>query len=289
MDLNFKYIREILYSTLAIGSVMITSCLPDPLPVDDIPQLKPKIVVSSQILPDQSIVIFLTKSIGALDASDNSDPDELLQQIAINDAVVIIYNDEISDTLTFIGSGLYSGNSIDFQEEKTYSLKVESPSMGSVSSSTEVKRQVLFESVEGRIYDNGYDTLADIAYSFVDPPGKNYYMVNVQRYYSELEAEDLLNPRIFTHLETDNHFEGQLRSNEILVFGGRDFFPGDTVGVFLSNISQPYYDFIEVRLDSRFNFADFLGEPANYPTNISGGLGFFNLHIPDVRILVLEE
>lgn len=289
MDLSFKYMRKFFYSTLAISSVMFTSCLPDSLPVDDIPQLKPKIVVSSQILPDQSVVIFLTKSVGALDASDSSDPEELLQQIAINDAVVIIYNDELSDTLTFIGNGLYSGNSIDFQEEETYWLKVESPSMGSVSSSTEVKTQVLFESVEGRIYDNGYDTLADIEYSFVDPPGKNYYMVNVQRYYSELEVEDLLNPRIFTHLETDTGFDGQLRYNEILVFGGRDFFPGDTVGVFLSNISQPYYDFIEVRLDSRFNFADFLGEPANYPTNINGGLGFFNLHIPDVRILVLEE
>ena len=48
--------------------------LPDPLEVDDIPVVKPQIVVSSQIVPDQSLVVLLTKTFGALGANDDSDP-----------------------------------------------------------------------------------------------------------------------------------------------------------------------------------------------------------------------
>jgi hypothetical protein len=90
-------------------------------------------------------------------------------------------------------------------------------------------------------------------------------------------------------LEVDKNFDGQLRANELKVFMRRDFVPGDTLVIFLSNISEEYYKFIQLRLDSRFNFAEFLGEPANYPTNIKGGLGFFNLYIPHVEILILND
>jgi hypothetical protein len=56
----------------------------------------------------------------------------------------------------------------------------------------------------------------------------------------------------------------------------------------LASISKPYYDFLKVRSDNRFSFVEFAGEPINYPTNVQGGYGFFNLHTPDVRIFVLE-
>lgn len=267
----------------------LVSCIPEPLLVDKIPQLKPKIVVSTQMTSDQTVVIFLTKSIGALDASGDSDIESLLDQITINDAQVIIYNNTFSDTLTFTGNGVYASASIDFVEGEEYTLSVESASMGKVTASTRVREQVLFESMEGNIYDTGYDTLAEIRYSFDDPAGRNFYMVNVQRITSEAEPDDFLNPRIFTSLMHDATFDQQTYFEELKVFGGRDYVPGDTLGVFLSNISEEYYDFMELRLDSRFNLADFLGEPANYPSNVVGGLGFFNLHIPDVRILILEE
>ena len=267
----------------------VISCIPDPLPVGDIPQLKSKIVVSSQMTSDESIAIFLTKSIGALDANDDSDLQELLDQIAINDAVVTIYNDSFSETLTFSGDGVYTSASISFVEGEEYNLLVESQSMGTVTSKTTVKTQVLFESLEGNIYDTGYDTLAQIRYSFIDPAGKNYYMLNVQRITTDYEVDDFLNPRVFTNLLQDEDFDEQFYFDEMKVFGGRDYMPGDTIGVFLSNITKDYYDFMELRLDSRYNFADFLGEPANYPSNVKGGLGYFNLYIPDVRILVLDE
>lgn len=271
----------------AIIFLSLASCIPDPLLMDEIPQLKPKIVVSTQMATNQTVAIFLTKSIGALDASDDTDIEQLLEQIVINDAQVVIYNDSFADTLLFTGNGVYVSAAIDFEEGDEFKLSIESPSMGKVSSITHVKGQVNFESIEGSIYDTGYDTLAEIRYSFDDPAGRNFYMVNVQRITSEAEPDDFLNPRIFTSLMHDATFDQQTYFEELKVLGGRDFVPGDTLGVFLSNISEEYYDFMKVRLDSRYNFADFLGEPANYPTNVVGGLGYFNLYIPDLRIVIL--
>lgn len=276
------------YGVLILIAGMV-SCIPDPLPVGNIPQLESKIVVSSQMTSDESVTIFLTKSVGALDVSDDDDLGELLDQIVIDDARVIIFNESYSDTLVSVGDGLYTSASIPLVEGDLYNLLIESPSMGTVTSGTEVKGQVLFESLDGKIYDTGYDTLADIQYSFTDPTGENFYMINVQRITSEYELNDFLTPRIFTRLLEDDAFDGRTLVEQMKVFSGRDYVPGDTLGVFLSNISEGYYDFMQLRLDSRFSFADFLGEPANYPSNIKGGLGYFNLHVPDVRILVLEE
>jgi hypothetical protein len=282
--------KWLMNSILMLCLAGTVACIPDPLPVGDIPQLKSKIVVSSQMTSEESIAIFLTKSIGALDASGESDLNELLDQIVINDALVIIYNNSFADTLSFVGDGLYTSTSLTFVEGEEYHLLIESPTMGKVTSSTEVKSQVPLQSLEGNIYDTGYDTLAEIQFSFNDPAGENFYMLNVQRVTSDYQVSDFLNPRIFTRLLLDKSFDGQSYADEMKVLSGRrDFMPGDTLGVFLSNISEGYYDFMELRLDSRYNFADFLGEPANYPSNVKGGLGYFNLHIPDVRILVLEE
>lgn len=277
-----------IYSAITI-LIVTAACIPDPLPVDGIPTLKSKIVVATQIVPDQTVAIFLTKSVGALDASRDSDIEELLTQVAINDALVIIYNDTFRDTLDFLQLGLYTSTSVPLTPGVEYSLLVKSPTMGEVTATTKVLSQAMFNSVDASIFDTGFDTLATVNYSFQDDTGPNWYMFNVQRISQEFEPDDLLNPEIFTHLETDEGFENQLRENQLKVFLRRDFIPGDTLALFLSNISEEYYEFNQIRLDSRFSFADFLGEPANYPTNIKGGLGFFNLHIPDVRILVLEE
>ena len=273
-------------------TLSVWGCLPDPLPVKDIPGAPQKIVVSSQLFPDQSIAILLTKSFGALEANGDSDPLALLDQIAINDATVVITGMGTVDTLTLIESGIYGSNSISFVDEGVYTLHVVSPSMGSITATTEVKTAVSFISVQASIYDTGFDTLATINYAFQDIPGKNHYMVNVQHISSEKppEPEDFLNPSIFIHLTEDNEsIDGTLISDSFNAIFRRDFIPGDTIIVQLANIEKGYYDFLQARKDSRFNFSDFLGEPVNYPTNITNGLGWFTLQKPDVRVVLLDE
>jgi hypothetical protein len=87
---------------------------------------------------------------------------------------------------------------------------------------------------------------------------------------------------------TDENFNEQLYSEDFRVFP-TDFSEGDTVAVYLSNIREEYYNFIKLRVDNRFSFVEFLGEPINYPTNVEGGKGFFNLYLPDIRLYRLEE
>ena len=268
--------------------LMVWSCLPDPLDVDGIPVVKPQIVVSTQIIPDQSLVVFLTKTFGALDASDDSDPQALLDQIAINDAAVTIMGPDGTYELQSLDNGVYGGLIIPFKAGEEYQLHVKSESLGEVTATTTVKPIVSFDEIEAELYYNGFgDTLAQITYRMSDPIEKNWYMLNVQQIERDELIDDLLNPGSFTRLLDDEDFEIQNYEETFRVFP-RDFIPGDTIAVSLSNISAEYYDFIQLRIDNRFSFVEYLSEPVNYPSNVKGGKGFFNLYIPDVRFFVLE-
>jgi len=267
---------------------LMVSCLPEPLAIDGLPEVKPQIVVSTQIIPDRSLVVLLTKTFGALEGSDDSDPEELLRQIAVDDAIVVITGRNQTDTLNNIGSGFYGDVIIPFEAGEEYSLYVKSETLGEITSTTIVTEQIPFEDISAGLWANGFgDTLAQVTHTFVDPPGKNWYMVNVQEVEREDIVENLLNPNSFMRLHDDIDFDGNEVQETFHVFP-RDYHPGDTIAVSLSNISSDYYDFLKLRVDSRFSLVQYLSEPVNYPSNINGGKGFFNLYIPDVRVFVLE-
>jgi len=273
---------------LLLSCLLLFSCLPDPLEVGNIPVVKPQIVVSSQIISDQALLILLTKTVGALEASDDSDPEELIAQIAVNDAVATITGPAGVDTLLFLGNGLYGGIFIPFLEGESYTLNVKSESIGEVKATTTVKPLVAFKDIEATLYHNGFnDTLAQITYTLQDPAIANWYMINVQEVERTDLIENILNPRAFTKVMDDAAFKGQEFSEQFRVFP-RDYEPGDTIAVSLSNISEEYFKFMELRIDNRFSLVQFLGEPINYPSNVEGGKGFFNLYVPDVRFFVLE-
>lgn len=282
---------NLIKTNLYILSLLLasSSCLPDPLEVDDIPALKSEIVVASQIIPGQGMVVLLTKTIGALEASEDSDPEELLKQIAVDDAIVIISGPNSVDTLDFIESGLYGGYDISFVDGVDYDLSVSSESLGNVTASTTMMSQILFETAEAELYYNEFDdTLAYISYSFKDPAQQNYYMINVQEVEQEDLVENILNPRAYTLLFKDSTVNEQVYKNQFLAYP-RDYAPGDTIALSLSNITDEYYEFMKFRLDNRYSFLEFIGEPINYPSNVVGGRGFFNLYVPDVRTFVFEK
>ena len=276
-------------AALLAGSLLgLNSCLPDSLEVRSVPEAEVQIVVSSQIIPDQSLVVFLTRTFGALDASDNSDPETLLDLIAVNDAMVTIEGPVGTDTLAFLGNGAYGGVPIAFAAGDQYHLYVSSEELGEVSASTVVKSRIGFSSIGAELFYNGFnDTLAQITYSFDDSPEKNYYMINVQEVEQEDLVDNLLNPRAFTVLMDDTGFNGQTYSERFRVFP-RDYRPGDTIAVSLSNIHEDYYEFMKLRIDNRFSIVEFVSEPVNYPSNVIGGKGYFNLYVPDVRFFVFD-
>ncbi|HMJ70671.1 MAG TPA: DUF4249 domain-containing protein [Cyclobacteriaceae bacterium] len=281
-----RAIRESL--VFLVFSVLVSACLPDPLEINTIPQLESKIVVSSQMIPDFAVAVLLTKSVGALDASDNSDPQALINQILIADASVSIQSKNTTHRLQYVGNGVYGVIGANLIAGESYTLYVNSPSMGSIQATTTVKPLVQFQDVKASLYITGRDTLAQVDYTLKDPAGKNWYMMNAQHVSQKNLEERILNPWISTKLVDDAEFEGGTKRDYFrLLFDEVE--EGDTLAVLLSNIDKDYYDFMKIREDTRFGLASYLGEPINYPTNIEGGLGFFNLYVPDVRVFILNS
>ena len=151
-----------------------------------------------------------------------------------------------------------------------------------------MQSRVAFADIDADLFYNGFnDTLAQITYSLDDGRERNFYMINVQEVEREDFIENLLNPRAFTVLLPDDEFNGQFFEERFRVFP-RDYQPGDTIAVSLSNISEEYYEFMKLRIDNRFSIVELVSEPVNYPSNVLGGKGYFNLYLPDVRFFVFD-
>jgi len=279
--------RNIIFFAV-VTTIVSVSCIPDPLDVRGVPQLEQKIVVSSQLMPGRAVALLLAKSIGALDASNDSDPQALLDQIVITDAVVRIDGNGESYQLTNFGNGVYGAFTLPLVIGQSYTLYVNSPTAGVVKATTTVKPMVFFNDVDASIYISGRDTLANVNYTISDAPGPNWYMVNAQHITRNSLEDRVLNPRVTTKMLDDSGFDGGVKKDEFKILFD-EVKPGDTLVVTLSNIDKDYYDFMKLREDTRFGLAAAIGEPINYPTNVEGGLGFFNLYVPDVRTFTLKE
>lgn len=280
-------LKSILLAPIISIALIVIGCLPDPLEVDGVPTIKPEIVVSTQIIPDQSLAVLLTRSFGALDANEDSDPASVIASIAINDAIVSIHSANSSDTLLSLGNGLYGGVNIEFEAGKEYTLIAESVTLGRVTSTTTVREQVNFDNVDTDIVvDEFSDTTVHLSYQFTDPAGPNSYVINIVEIDRGDLIDDFLAPREYTKLLKYEN-DGETEYGDLIRLSTR-YDPGDTVAVYLSNVNDDYYDFIELRQDSRFSLTEYLSEPLNYPTNVEGGRGFFNLYLPDIELLIIE-
>lgn len=282
-----RYQPSILILTGVIS--MLSSCLPDPLEVDNVPMVKREMVVASQMLPEETLLVLLTRTFGALEIGGNNNVGEILDKIAVNDALVTIEGYGAIDTLQFLGNGFYGGVEIDFKAGEKYTLHAESEALGEVSAETTVKPHVPFKHVDAELVNNEYgDTLIQVIYTFQDPSPQNWYMMSVQKIEAERFIEDAINPRTYTRLLDDVKFNGELYTERVSVVA-RHYAIGDTIAIMLSNIHEDYYEFINLRMDNRASFLEFLGEPVNYPSNVRNGKGFFNLYLPDIRTFVLGQ
>lgn len=266
---------------------VFSSCIPDPLEVTNVPALQPKIVIGSQVIPGQGLMVYVTRSIGALEAGWNSELEPLLEQIAIQDAVVVLVSDDRSDTLDHLRYGVYAGASDAIVGGKQYLLVVKSPTWGEVTATATAPPQVFFDDVEASLYKTGFDSLASVRYSLNDPAESNWYMVNVQKFSTTTEIDRYLNPRVFTRLVRDTAFNGRRFEEEFNVIF-QNYSEGDSVLITMSNISEDYFNYLHLRNESRYSLASFASEPLNFPSNVVGGYGYFNLHIPDARAFKLE-
>jgi hypothetical protein len=274
-------------SKYCLGLFVLMSCSPDPLKLEQVNSIHPEIVVSSQILPNNTVVILLTKTVSHLEVSAQPETRIPIEKISVDDATVKIKASGKTYLLKRVDRGRYETREIPLVQGLTCELVVDSNSLGEVTSTTIVQAPVMFDSVAAKIYFNGFNNYwAEVKYAFNDPPSKNFYMLNVHSAAKGDLITDMVGPVTYTRLLEDEAFNGG-EFSEMFHAVNKNFYGGDTVTISLTNVSPEYYRYVQLRMENNLEVVELFSEPIHYPTNVEGGRGFFNLHFPDRRLMVL--
>lgn len=306
-----KYFQCLVLLTAFVSLLGLTSCIPDPVEIE-VPQAETKLVIASQMLFNQGVLVQVSKSFSALTEIPSSNPggnpptegdsidEDFLNLLLVDSAQVIIEGPTTVDTLISLSQGFYLSLGTELIENETYRLRVYDSTSGlSVFAQTKVLPQAAFKELDFRFQplsldfqDTTFtDSLFQLTISFDDLEGENYYMVNLYKI-SQNGA-----PQPGTDLFSFGQGQPTYTFADRLLKGGTftdtldysEISVGDTIGVTLSHISKDYYDFLNTRDRSGNSiFAALLGEPVNYPSNVVDGYGMFNLYFPTTRVLIVE-
>lgn len=278
----------------------LSSCRPDPIEIK-IDPIEPEVVVFSQVIPSSIMTVALTKTIAALNFNEEEGDtvsQNMINQLLVSDARVSIAYRDVVDTLFAVTSGLYASVLTPQYANETYTLKIETTDGKTLTSSSKMLPLVEFTSVTPIIERTDKDTTITIEYQFADLPEDNWYMLNFYTPSVEnatagntgLDLNSFFNndDNILkkTALLTDEAFATNTIEGTIVL---ENVNPTDSLVVTLSNINEDYYHFLEARQNASNFFTELTKEPISYPTNIKGGLGFFNTHFPDIHFYDLGD
>jgi hypothetical protein len=288
MDARFRIEKgsALIACSLLILMLAVSACTPDPLELEGLQSAKSEIVVSSQILPDGALAVFLTRTFNSLEAQGNQTGS--IENLAIEDAVVTVSTGNTVYSLQHVEHGVYAGVKLPFKVGHEYILSVNSRSMGKVTAKTKLQPGVVFDTVTSKLYwQNEDEPFAEVNYKITDPKEKNFYMVNVQASKKQDVYSNLINPDVYTRIMDDENFNGN-KFTETFKATNKKYYPGDSIAVTVTAISEDYYQYLKMRVNNTNELIEMFSEPVHYPSNVKGGRGFFNLHSPDGRVLLLK-
>lgn len=273
----------------------IIGCRPKPLDVV-LPDYEPQIVIASQVLPGEVMLIGLTRSFTVLsnEGSKGEADSSTFSNLLIDSALVTIEHSGITDTLVKLADGLYASIQTLDDPGTNYQLRVTDYLLNkTATASAEMLEQIGFDTAYPEIVQTEEDTVIKVHIKFTDPAGDNFYMVNI---YSREILEEGLDLNSFFENGNNKVEATKIYSQNDLKTGSNNFTytlesldATDSIAVSISNISEGYYDFLKAREKSTGLLTSITNEPINYPSNIKGGLGYFNTHFPDVEYFDLNE
>jgi hypothetical protein len=277
---------------LLLGLVLF-SCEPEPIGIE-LPPHEPKLVIATQMLPKNRWVVQVSRSFSSLAGKgDELTPDSsFLQGLVVDHALVQLSGNGHTATLQRVGPGLYLCRRNLQQFGPHYSLFVKDSVSGlECTAATEMMPAVSFSSVKPVLNPGQKDTTVTLEFELDDPgPERNFFMIS----YAGASRKNMNSQQGFGAL---NPLEEQL-----LLFSDANFTGGhfaakerlqvkasDTLVVALSQISEPYYRYLELYRKSHSLMNQLTGEPINLPTNIQNGYGFFSAHNPTIKFFKLKE
>lgn len=271
------------YSVLIIilFTFLIIGCTPKPIDiqVDSAPS---KMVVFSHAIPNNIIIVSLTKSFSALDGIKEDDYETMLLSGA---TVQVTVDGQVYD-FHELNPGFYASYTSVIGNANSFELQAIHQG-DTITSKTSTSKPVYFENIIPIVDKGVSDTTVSLQLNFTDDLNEeNFYMINVYRK-NESNDSEFDNVNYFgngsnllerTILLSDLEFNSKY--DEKIVFDGLKH--DDSIAVTLSNISKNYYNYLVLRNESGSLYNQLNLEPLNYPTNVVNGYGFFNAHIPDI-------
>jgi len=289
-----------LYILCICISTFILSCRPESLQIS-LPEYQPQVVVFSQIIPNALMAVSLSKTIGALEFSEQQGDtlsQNILDALVVSNAdVTVSYQDRV-DTLNEIGAGIYVSAFTPAFINETYQLRVVTQDNKIITSQNTMLPIVVFDQATPSVERTDTDTLVKFNFRIIDEPGDNWYMINFYTNGQTNTQPDLEGIDINNYFESGSNF---LKRTELIsdaAFSENtieatiqlpEISQRDSLTITLSNINETYFDYLQIRQTSSNLFTEITKEPVTLPSNIEGGLGFFNTHYPDIKTFDIRD
>ena len=274
-------------SSVFILLILLTSCRPKNIDIN-VKAAESKLVVFTHVIPNNIMIVALTKSFSVLDGNTTADFSNLLISGA---TVQMKFNGE---TFNFyeLNPGIYASFEKAFQVNENYELFA-CYGKDTIHSYTNMLAKINFNSITPILEKNSSDTNVFINYSFNDIKGiDNWYLINVYKKLQNSSSTDFVNyfnnganALIKTILISDKEFGDTFESKDKL----DHLRPNDSIVVTLSNINESYFNYLHQKNGTGSVFTQLNIEPITYSSNIINGYGFFNAHFPQINYFDLGK
>jgi hypothetical protein len=279
----------------------------------DVPAASSRLAAYGFLNPDSVFSITLYRT---------ATPTEVIQtdDLLINDATVVITNDQRQDTLRSNGRGRYIHPFLKPSTEQAYMLEVAAPDLPPIRAHNLVPSRPQTTVRAERVGSDERTIRYRFDLTLIDRAGPNFYRVGIytfippdQRQQDRAWVAELFrstdpilrnSPASVGSLDIegnsgsyqvayfqDDVFEGETRTIDLEV----DFFrtppdqPLATVHVVVTSMNEAYFEYHRSLALQRRNEGDPLADPVDIYSNIENGAGIFSSYANRVHILHLEN
>lgn len=290
--------NSVLY-ILVLSIFTLASCTPEPLEVK-LPTMPSVPVLASQFYFDtitqQSVVVVtLTKSLDARDGRIPSvDSNGVIQDksMFIKGAVITITIGSTTYDFQEMEDGMYYAINVELADFAP--CKIEAKTADGkrlVESTTYAMPEMDFEQID-LTTEKGYKFLS---YRLKDATNeRNWYLVNYLTKQKQDSVPNYNDPRYIAKRLTEQKLDFDLYTDKDFTDGALSVRKNlgnigyDTVALAVSEISEGYYQFLSAQKKYGALINQIKGEVINFPTNVVGGMGYFTIHQPKLRVLVVQ-
>ncbi|PLW94473.1 MAG: hypothetical protein C0592_02650 [Marinilabiliales bacterium] len=275
---------------LIILSVLFFSACEQEITID-LPQPEATMVVEGWIENDEYPVVVLTRNSSYFDPIDST---YLVDSLFITDAIVVVSNGILEDTLQLVVDFnnlmtntwpyvYYKGSKFTGIVNGSYSLRIEAEGKV-ITGFTTIPQPHGFDTLWWEPDEPEYDTLGYIWATFSDPPAeKNYYRIFTRRL-----GRDGGDIPLFGSVYDDVYFAGESITFSFFrgissieddsAYADEEFGywkKGDTVIVRVSTMDVAHYDFWTSAEQEMFSGGNPFANPTTIRHNVQGAVGVF--------------